>query len=839
MKKLIITIALLFSISFLMYSQAIRKTENLKEQPNYFIPKNHDTNFKNLKKISSKSFYDSKSEWRHIIDSTWGQGVPLSQKLLIYKTYAQKIHNEFDGFSSLNLNWDSLYNFYLNKITDSTTAGAFSSIISHFAFTFNDFHTSAYDSAVVLTPLNPGVPILLFGSAISIEHFGAVTTILEDSTTLVLRTVPNHPLDLQPGDIILGYEGIPWKILIKELYDAYLPIVAWTGGCKTAATYNNLFGAGLNWHLFNTIDILKYSTGDTLHLSVLPLLNLDNSPMFNNEQLPIPNIPFPNVVDAGIIYHHVQCVTYGKMENTNIGYIYLAEEWPENTADAQFYEAIDSLKNTDALIIDMRLNYGGWALFKNAFEILFNKSSLTIEDAYRCNSNTFNLCPSGDGNLFQIIVTNTELYDRPIAILLGPNCVSMGDLIAHRFRYHPMVKYFGASPDASLGDNIVIHNFSGWKLHYSISDMFHKSEPGNYLNRKEFPIDFPVWFNKDNVAMGRDDVVEKALGWINNLVYGHDLTKNTGYCHPSIDTLKISALVENPNSNQTSSKVYIKNISGSFIDSVELKKTGLSGESEIWSGNYIAPDIEDFFNISLCATDSSESKTWVTDNITKFTTVGPLTIDSIESIKYSDTLYAVKPFIKNGSTDHTINTIKVKLTCDDPWITKVTPELKTCPNLQPGQIASTSGTGQYGLYFNSTAFPGYFNLKFEIMSDGWTYWTDTVQLFVPIDGIDNETVQPLTFNLEQNYPNPFNPTTKIKYSISNTRSPLPGGARGGLVTLKVYDVLGREVTTLINETKQAGNYEVEFNAATLPSGVYFYQLKAGEFIQTKKMILLK
>jgi len=95
------------------------------------------------------------------------------------------------------------------------------------------------------------------------------------------------------------------------------------------------------------------------------------------------------------------------------------------------------------------------------------------------------------------------------------------------------------------------------------------------------------------------------------------------------------------------------------------------------------------------------------------------------------------------------------------------------------------------------------------------------------------------FKLYQNYPNPFNPTTTIQYLIPSARSPLLGGARGGLVTLKVYDVLGREVTTLVNETKQPGKYEVEFNANNLPSGVYFYQLKAGEFIQTKKMILLK
>jgi hypothetical protein len=96
-----------------------------------------------------------------------------------------------------------------------------------------------------------------------------------------------------------------------------------------------------------------------------------------------------------------------------------------------------------------------------------------------------------------------------------------------------------------------------------------------------------------------------------------------------------------------------------------------------------------------------------------------------------------------------------------------------------------------------------------------------------------------SYKLEQNYPNPFNPSTKIKYSIPSANSPLLGGARGGLVTLKVYDILGNEIATLVNEVKPAGNYEVEVNVSKLSSGVYFYKLQTGSFTQTKKMIVLK
>ncbi|HSP87743.1 MAG TPA: T9SS type A sorting domain-containing protein [Ignavibacteriaceae bacterium] len=100
--------------------------------------------------------------------------------------------------------------------------------------------------------------------------------------------------------------------------------------------------------------------------------------------------------------------------------------------------------------------------------------------------------------------------------------------------------------------------------------------------------------------------------------------------------------------------------------------------------------------------------------------------------------------------------------------------------------------------------------------------------------IQSDKTSPNIFSLSQNYPNPFNPSTKIKFEI-------PGQARNDnvLVTLKIYDILGREVATLVNEEKPAGIYETEFNASNLSTGIYFYQLKAGDYIETKKMILVK
>jgi hypothetical protein len=112
---------------------------------------------------------------------------------------------------------------------------------------------------------------------------------------------------------------------------------------------------------------------------------------------------------------------------------------------------------------------------------------------------------------------------------------------------------------------------------------------------------------------------------------------------------------------------------------------------------------------------------------------------------------------------------------------------------------------------------------FSIWSSTWSFTT-----LILVDILTES--QPIKeFHLSQNYPNPFNPSTKISW-----QSPVSSHQ-----TLKVYDVLGNEIATLVNEEKPAGNYEVEFNASMLSSGIYFYKLQAGSFVETKKIVLIR
>ncbi len=127
-------------------------------------------------------------------------------------------------------------------------------------------------------------------------------------------------------------------------------------------------------------------------------------------------------------------------------------------------------------------------------------------------------------------------------------------------------------------------------------------------------------------------------------------------------------------------------------------------------------------------------------------------------------------------------------------------------------------------------------IRFRLTSDGNTlgagWWVDDIKLTnycMGLVGVPGNTNIPKTFALEQNYPNPFNPVTVIKFQIPSSE----------FVTVKVFDVLGKEVSVIVNENKEPGYYEAAFDGSNLASGLYFYRIEAGDFVETKKMMLVK
>jgi hypothetical protein len=161
------------------------------------------------------------------------------------------------------------------------------------------------------------------------------------------------------------------------------------------------------------------------------------------------------------------------------------------------------------------------------------------------------------------------------------------------------------------------------------------------------------------------------------------------------------------------------------------------------------------------------------------------------------------------------------------------------------------GTGDSGIYLTSNegvnwikknqGFPlGLHTVNTLFMNPIYLYSSLSTPIvwrrsFSDIIGVQNISTEiPDKYKLEQNYPNPFNPVTKIKFSLKEE-----GRLKIQEAKLVIYDILGKEITTLVNESLQPGTYEVTFDGSNLPSGIYFYQLRAGDFVETKKLILLK
>ena len=108
------------------------------------------------------------------------------------------------------------------------------------------------------------------------------------------------------------------------------------------------------------------------------------------------------------------------------------------------------------------------------------------------------------------------------------------------------------------------------------------------------------------------------------------------------------------------------------------------------------------------------------------------------------------------------------------------------------------------------------------------FWDQPTDLITSVEQIENDLL-PTEFRLEQNYPNPFNPSTTIQFSLPKTSN----------VTIRIYDILGREVATLLDEEYQPGQYKIIFEAGQLASGLYMYRIQAGDFRETKKLMLLR
>ena len=474
---------------------------------------------------SVPSFYKRKSEWQKIIDEYWGPGDTYTQKLHVFDSYVSHVRANFPAFFYSKLNWDSVATHYRSQITDSTSRGAFHAILQNVAYSLDELHAYAGDDTVWTTPLNPGTPIVnLPWITFDVCHFGAALTPLPDNSLLVYKVVPNHPLGLQPGDRVIGYEGVAWPQLADELIAAGVATDLQLGACPSAKWYYRMAWAGMAWHLFDTLDVVKYDTGQLVHLPTKPLATLAVSePIIQCDQLPVPGVPMPsNDQFTG-------SVSYGIVEGTNIGYIYVRHhQLPE--ISTQFDAAVAALSNTDGLIIDLRLDIGGsWGGIEKGIGRLANFGTKTFKFLKRSSASDLQaMVETTIPRDLSIPLDVGTWYEPPIAVLLGPYCYSRGEMSARQLSFLPNVRFFGKSPVGTYAGPVFsyVPYIAGYSLECPDVILVDIRYPDIQIWDKEFPVDEYVWLSPDDVVKGEDTVVKRALEWISNVTYVHDVSMN-------------------------------------------------------------------------------------------------------------------------------------------------------------------------------------------------------------------------------------------------------------------------------------------------------------------------
>ncbi len=781
------------------------------------------------------------SEWRNLIDFTWGEGLPTEKKLQIFDRFWNDIDANYPAFINLHTNWDSLKTLYRPEVEAGVSRGRFAAIMSVLAAALSDLHTVILDFPLATDNLNSGTPMfVVMGDQSIVEkdllsldynHFGATLSPQPDSTLLVINAVADHPLGLQRGDIILGYDGVLWKNLYNELLAVEFPFRYGTlGSNPQSVNYNLLTCAGENWHLFDTIDIVKYSSNDTLHLSTSLLENKEMK-LYCTPQLPITGVPFPDIDNGNRL-------SYGVIESTKIGYVYVWG-WVSPVGD-EFVSAISKLINDykiDGLIIDSRYNSGGnFSEYLKVINVLFNEEQDILQENMRSSTTDhFAMTIWDNGGRTKSHVSNF-LFDKPIALLTGPFSWSCGDFMPFEMKYHPMVRTFGLGTNGALGaiKGPLYTGDNDWVYYRASTNMTLKNNPGQFLYHSYIEPDETVWFTRNGVANGEDDVVKKAVEWITSLTYAHNALLDRHYATPATDSVCLNVTLTNSLNHTALISAIVTDAAGTARDSIVLRNDGLHGDAtandSIWSCRIYAPSDENMFKINVRTDDVTLGTFRSLRNVASFTTAGPLTFDSAFVVNQREYAYCgVVPFIKNNGTTSAVTNAFVTLVCNDPWVKKINPLTLPLPSISAGASASPSGEAGFTIDYDTLTFPHYFNAKFELTLNGQICWTDSARIEVDITGISRRERLPTVYALIQNFPNPFNPTTQIRFEIPVS----------GFVSLKVFDVLGREVATLVNEKKSPGVYNVEWNASNVSSGVYFYRLSAGSFVETKKMILMR
>jgi len=320
--------------------------------------------------------------------------------------------------------------------------------------------------------------------------------------------------------------------------------------------------------------------------------------------------------------------------------------------------------------------------------------------------------------------------------------------------------------------------------------------------------------------------------------YAHNVAIDRRYARPGNDSICLTAVLANPLKQMVALTATVSDTLGATRDSVLLYNDGLHGDGSagdsVWGCRIRAPSDEGGFNVGVVTSNTAQGTVVRLPFAQRFYTSGPIVYKgwvsaTSDTVPRPGSVLRLRFLVANAGKSCTVRNVTAIVSTLDTMVFMGTVVQLSYGDLAPGQ--ESPGAAVQALRIQSYCPP---NTKARLLmsfsTEGLTIWTDTISIMVQPTAtvVERRNAVPTEYSLCQNYPNPFNPGTTIQYYLPKSAD----------VSLGIYNTLGQLVAILVNERKDAGSYQVEWNA-NVPSGIYFYRLQAGEYLETKKMIFLR
>jgi hypothetical protein len=327
------------------------------------------------------------------------------------------------------------------------------------------------------------------------------------------------------------------------------------------------------------------------------------------------------------------------------------------------------------------------------------------------------------------------------------------------------------------------------------------------------------------------------IGYARSSLVVDNVNLNSSYAAPGTDGVLITTKMKDPNGITLFAEIQAPD--QILVDSLQLFDDGNHNDGDAGDSLYanlwpVMPIEESnyFVNLEVTRVDTDTIVNHL-NRMAVFTTIGPIVyssyvITSTDTIPNPGEIRKFLFFLTNVGSTATAKNITTKIIPLDTCASLRTTDIANYGDIAPGE--TIMGDKSQYIQFSDNCADGYqTQFVMEIFSNGYHFWSDTFKIDV-FSGIEDEKQLIVKeFKLHQNHPNPFNPSTIIEFSLPKSE----------LVELKVYNILGSQISTLVSKKLNQGNHTYTFDGKNLASGVYYYQLIAGEYREVKKMILLR